>query len=1141
MRLRSLTLDRFGHFTDQSYDFGEAKDRPDFHIIYGPNEAGKTTTMEAVLRLFYGFPTREGYAFKHQRSNLQVSGLLEIDNQLRRFTRLPKRSGALLDDTGAPLPEAALAAHLGGLSETDYRNLLCLDDETIEQGGEEIAQARGDIGRLLFSAAAGVSDLSMVLEGVRDKADAIWRKRASKTRIAQLKRALAEIDKDIREGDTSASAWRGLKKAVSDARDVEFNLKQTRDALRESLQSVAAKRRALPLLLELDTLAARIAPFSDYPQQLDFDPEGLVELVARESQTKADIIRLAHEIDDMTATLATIKITPEAFDLIDQLDALDDLRSRDVTAGLDIARRRETVRETQSAMARTAADLGAAQDIDVQTLVLPQTAIARLDAAREAVQSADIAAKTEQREVAELTERWTRAKDAYDRATAACPDGQSITDILAGFDLDRLVPALTQARHAFQNAETQARETLRALGAQFDAIPPCPTSLIKAQTWAQTQIDLTRTIAQTETHLAQHLEDAAARQSQANAMTGTGTLIPDADAETLRVARDALWQAHRHSMSDDTARPFENAMNALDAAAASRVAQANELGQLRHIEQARAEAEARADQTAIRLTNLRDQGAQLQADIDRAAGAVGLSLPLLAAEWLDWVQKHGVAEQAAHTLTQLRATHQPVQERANQLLEALRPHLVGDTPDFENAIAAARTVSQAEQKHLHTADKARDIFEALDADLKRRIKKCDEKQSLKKEARDSWHAVVAELLGHALAAETLMSALTPLRDLREQDDKRADATQRVARMEQDQAQFKTLVTALAEVQNVALAETPSATFAALRNHADAARTAQRQAEDLGEKIAQARTALQEKQDILETLKQHVMAMGRVFPAGTHDNMLETLRPAVIQAQQVILDRSEHAKLELSLCSELGAANLGGVRQMLEGASAVALTAQGETLQSDLATIEDQLTGAIEARITTTQALAQVTGDDAIATLTECKATLELDLEDAALEYLELSLGHRIAQEAIRRYRDTHRSGMMAATERCFTTLTKGAYTLLITQPEGDAETLLAVDAAGTAKRAADMSKGTRFQLYLALRAAAHEQLVAQGTCLPFFCDDIFETFDENRTSAACRVMEQIGRTGQAIYLTHHRHVVEIAQKVCDTPPIVHEV
>ena len=94
---------------------------------------------------------------------------------------------------------------------------------------------------------------------------------------------------------------------------------------------------------------------------------------------------------------------------------------------------------------------------------------------------------------------------------------------------------------------------------------------------------------------------------------------------------------------------------------------------------------------------------------------------------------------------------------------------------------------------------------------------------------------------------------------------------------------------------------------------------------------------------------------------------------------------------------------------------------------------------------------------------------------------------------------------------------------------------------GRVKRAADMSKGTRFQLYLALRAAAHGQMGTQGLSLPFFCDDIFETFDEGRTAAACRVMEEIGKRGQAIYLTHHRHVVEIAQKVCAVPPKVHEI
>lgn len=52
MRLRRLSLDRFGHFTGHTLKFGVPGAHPDFHIVHGPNEAGKTTTMEAALRLF---------------------------------------------------------------------------------------------------------------------------------------------------------------------------------------------------------------------------------------------------------------------------------------------------------------------------------------------------------------------------------------------------------------------------------------------------------------------------------------------------------------------------------------------------------------------------------------------------------------------------------------------------------------------------------------------------------------------------------------------------------------------------------------------------------------------------------------------------------------------------------------------------------------------------------------------------------------------------------------------------------------------------------------------------------------------------------------------------------------------------------
>ena len=52
MRLSRLDLTRYGKFTNHSIDFGHAAAvRPDLHIIYGPNEAGKSTIFAAYLDL----------------------------------------------------------------------------------------------------------------------------------------------------------------------------------------------------------------------------------------------------------------------------------------------------------------------------------------------------------------------------------------------------------------------------------------------------------------------------------------------------------------------------------------------------------------------------------------------------------------------------------------------------------------------------------------------------------------------------------------------------------------------------------------------------------------------------------------------------------------------------------------------------------------------------------------------------------------------------------------------------------------------------------------------------------------------------------------------------------------------------------
>jgi len=92
--------------------------------------------------------------------------------------------------------------------------------------------------------------------------------------------------------------------------------------------------------------------------------------------------------------------------------------------------------------------------------------------------------------------------------------------------------------------------------------------------------------------------------------------------------------------------------------------------------------------------------------------------------------------------------------------------------------------------------------------------------------------------------------------------------------------------------------------------------------------------------------------------------------------------------------------------------------------------------------------------------------------------------------------------------------------------------LIALAAGGGSKEAAELSKGTRFQLYLALRVAGYYEFVSSRQPVPFIADDIMEMFDDFRPEEAFRFFGEMAQVEQVIYLAHHPHLCEIARRVC---------
>ncbi len=104
----------------------------------------------------------------------------------------------------------------------------------------------------------------------------------------------------------------------------------------------------------------------------------------------------------------------------------------------------------------------------------------------------------------------------------------------------------------------------------------------------------------------------------------------------------------------------------------------------------------------------------------------------------------------------------------------------------------------------------------------------------------------------------------------------------------------------------------------------------------------------------------------------------------------------------------------------------------------------------------------------------------------------------------------------------------------------DNELLIAKGVDGSSKIASDLSKGTRFQLYLALRVAGYHEFARAHAPAPFLADDIMETFDDFRAEEAFRLLAGMAATGQVVYFTHHRHLCEIARTV-EPSVVIHDL
>src|SRR6185437_1930130 len=284
MRLRRLDLTRYGRFTDHAVDFGERIDgRPDLHLIYGPNEAGKSTAFAGFLDLLFGIEPQSRFNFLHPYPTMQVGACLELSGGVRELVLLKRAAPSLRDAAGEPVADGVIVRELGGLDRASYRMMFSLDDNMLAAGGESILASNGELGQLLFSATAGLSELSGMLQGVRQEAERFTRSHARGTDLQRMKTEIAALKQQREESDIQASVHRRLAMEAKDAGGRYDAVQAERAAAQAALARTRRLLDARPRLAALDELAERLGPLAGLP---DAPPGWLDELPELEQAEK---------------------------------------------------------------------------------------------------------------------------------------------------------------------------------------------------------------------------------------------------------------------------------------------------------------------------------------------------------------------------------------------------------------------------------------------------------------------------------------------------------------------------------------------------------------------------------------------------------------------------------------------------------------------------------------------------------------------------------------------------------------------------------------------------------------------------------------------------------------------------------------
>lgn len=1153
MRIDELNLAAFGPFTDRTLDFSERG----LHIVYGPNEAGKSSALRGLKALLYGIDERTSDNFLHANDKLRIQGVLQTtDGHNLTFVRRKGRKNTLLTPDDEVLEEHVLVPFLHGVSAELFETLFGIDHRALVQGGQEILEQKGEVGQALFSAALGSHVLHTVLVKFDEDADGLFRPRGSTQTINSALKSYDELNKEIRDCSLSSREWdekrRALGRTTKELESIQSELASNRIEVNR-LQRV---QRVLPKLARRRELTQELELLGDViVLPSDFTNRRQKALNALET-AQAIVGKATPRLEGLQKQLEELSINQG---LLDQAENIEDLHARlgghrkalQDRPHLE-AESQQLLTDVESILKEIRPDLELKDVEELRPLLAKRQAVAELGG-----KNAVLNARVEQTE-SSLRETEKRLKLAR-KEREEIPESAST---------DALRRAITAARK-----QGDVDESIQAAQSQLAILQTeCTADLSRLALWNGDLEDLAglglpnresihrfeedydelskrcQRLEEKKDEVTDSLQDTSQRLDEIERVGGVPT---EAALITARSERDAIWQllrrqwvdgedvsadANKHQSEGTLPDVFESRLTDADDVSDRLRREADRVHALASLQAKQDGAQRQAEEIKEQLEATSAERIQLDADWQEL-WAPSQIVPRTPREMRAWLDEFEKLRDRVGQLNMLRQKVSELEQNRTTHIQRINEQLIG-LGSMGSASKELETILLECEALANQLDESKRKYDSLSKDVKDReadSESLGEEHQLASEALESWKTQWAkQMQSLGLRDETSPSEFGDfIESVRTLFLKQGEAEKlriRINAINEEAATFHGQVDVIVATIAPELGDLPvDDAVVRLNSLLSENRSRQTKLQQIEEQIEQAKQEIQDSNTSIKTMTDRLDTLCAEAKCDSHSQLEAAERKSVDYLRiKVTIDSIEQEILETG-----------------EGVTIAELEIQAEEVDPDSLPgritelcnkIEDELeprrTELAETKGREEKELELMDGSDHAAMLADQAQTVLASIRSDAERYIHVKLAGKILRAQIERYRRENQGPLVKRASEHFSALTLGSFEGLMTDfNEKDEPILAGVRSGGERVHVEGMSSGTRDQLYLALRLASLEKYMESAEPMPFIVDDVLVDFDDARSQAALNALAELAEKTQVILFTHHSQVVEQSKQL----------